>query len=146
MALIGKLKALIVARANRPGLYGDDGGLFLQVNHAGSKSWIFRYWVAERDQATGEIAYDPRTQKIKGRTREMGLGSLITVSPKEARERALECRRMREQEIDPIRCPLWVKSRHRRPSNPCPLCPRKRTLLAAKGSPPSARFVKGPTR
>src|SRR5580704_17584083 len=102
MALIGKLKALTVERANRPGLYGDGGGLFLQVNHAGPKSWIFRYWVADRDPATGEIVYDPRTQKPKGRARDMGLGSFTTVSLKDARDRALECRKMREQGVDPI--------------------------------------------
>jgi len=32
----------------------------------------------------------------------MGLGSCITVSLKEARDRALECRKLGKQEIDPI--------------------------------------------
>ena len=45
---IGKLKALTVAREKRPGMYDDGGGLYLQVTGA-AKSWIFRYWVSERD-------------------------------------------------------------------------------------------------
>jgi hypothetical protein len=53
MPLIGKLNALKVAREKRPGLYGDGGGLYLQVGERGTKSWVFRYWVALRDPATG---------------------------------------------------------------------------------------------
>jgi hypothetical protein len=44
---IGKLKVLNVARMKTPGICG--GGLWLQVTNAGAKSWILRYWVAERD-------------------------------------------------------------------------------------------------
>ena len=36
-------------------MYGDGGGLWLQISSAGAKSWIFRYWVAERDPTTGEL-------------------------------------------------------------------------------------------
>jgi hypothetical protein len=50
--MIGKLSALKVAREKRPGDYGDGGGLYLQVTKQGSKSWIFRFWVAERDPKT----------------------------------------------------------------------------------------------
>jgi integrase len=102
MPIIGKLNALKVAREKRPGLYGDGGGLYLQVTAGGSKSWIFRYWVAERDPATGKPVRDPTTDKVKGRSREMGLGSRITVSLAEARDHALECRKLREKDIDPI--------------------------------------------
>lgn len=102
MSIIGKLKALNVAREKRPGLYGDGGGLYLQVTNGGTKSWIFRYWIPERDPATGELVHDLATNKGKGRTREMGLGSYITVSLAEARDRALECRKLREKGIDPI--------------------------------------------
>jgi integrase len=102
MALIGKLKAVQVAREKRLGLYGDGGGLYLQVTDSGSRSWIFRYWIAKRDPVTGSLLRDPTTNKVKGRAREMGLGSLITVSLAEARDRALECRKLREKEIDPI--------------------------------------------
>ena len=102
MSLIGKLRALQVTRETRPGLYSDGGGLYLQVTKSGSKSWIFRYWIAERDAATGRLMRDPKTKKSKGRARDMGLGSCITVSLAEARERALECRKLREKDIDPI--------------------------------------------
>jgi integrase len=102
MAVIGKLSALKVAREKRPGVYGDGGGLYLQVTKQGSKSWIFRFWVAERDPKTGAIVRDPATSKVRGRGREMGLGSCITVSLAEARDRALECRKLRERDIDPI--------------------------------------------
>jgi integrase len=102
MAIIGKLKALSVAHAKRPGTYGDGGGLYLQVAQGGSKSWIFRFWIAERDSTTGEPVRDPTTHKLQGRIREMGLGSYLTVSLQEARDRALECRKLREKGIDPI--------------------------------------------
>jgi integrase len=98
----GKLKALNVAREKRAGTYGDGGGLYLQVTASGAKSWIFRYWLADRDHATGLLVRDPITGKVKGRSREMGLGSFATVSLAEARDRALECRKLREKEIDPI--------------------------------------------
>ncbi len=102
MPMIGKLTALKVKQAKRPSLYGDGGGLYLQVTERGSKSWIFRYWIAARDPTTGELVRHPLTKKLKGRIREMGLGSCITVSLAEARDRALECRKLREREIDPI--------------------------------------------
>jgi integrase len=102
MSIIGKLTVLKVAREKRPGLYGDGGGLYLHVTARGSKSWIFRYWIAARDPTTGEVVRDPTTNKAIGRSREMGLGSCVTVSLAEARERALECRKLREKDIDPI--------------------------------------------
>ncbi len=86
MAITGKLTALKVAQAKRPGLYGDGGGLYLQVTKRGSKSWVFRFWIAERSPTTGELVGDPITIKVKGRAREMGLGSYITVYLAEARD------------------------------------------------------------
>jgi integrase len=81
--VISKLSALAVASAKMPGLYGDGGGLYLQVSANGSKSWIFRF-------------------KTRGRTRYMGLGSLKTISLAKAREAASKCRELRLQGIDPI--------------------------------------------
>jgi len=78
-----KLTALTVTQAKRRGYYGDGGGLFLQVNHSGSKSWSFRY-------------------KTAGKLREMGLGPVHTVSLADARDRARECRRLRLDGLDPI--------------------------------------------
>lgn len=50
----------------KPGYHSDGSGLYLQVTKSGSKSWIFRY-------------------QIKGRRREMGLGSAIGISVADAR-------------------------------------------------------------
>jgi integrase len=83
---IKKLKALQVAAlakgTERRQYHGDGGGLWLQTTPNGA-SWIFRY-------------------KVNGRNRDMGLGSTITVSLADARERALECRKQRLDDIDPI--------------------------------------------
>lgn len=102
MLIIGKLSALTAGREKRPGMYGDGGGLYLHVGKTGAKSWVFRFWVPARDPLTGELVIDATTGKRRGRIREMGLGSCITVSLQEARERALECRKLREKDIDPI--------------------------------------------
>jgi integrase len=102
MAITGKLTALKVAREKRPGLYGDGGGLYLQVSASGAKSWVFRFWIAQRNAPTGELVRDLATNRLRGRSREMGLGSFATVSLAEARDRALECRKLREKDIDPI--------------------------------------------
>jgi integrase len=80
---IHRLSALKVAKSKRPGMYADGGGLYLQVGSNESRSWIFRF-------------------KANGRTRDMGLGSLATVSLAEARELAAECRRLRLSGMDPI--------------------------------------------
>jgi hypothetical protein len=37
MSIVGKLSAVKVARAKRPGLFGDGGGLYLQIADGGSK-------------------------------------------------------------------------------------------------------------
>jgi hypothetical protein len=102
MRTIGKLKALSVARAKRPGMYGDGGGLYLQVSAGGAKSWIFRYWVPDRDEATGELLRDLTSGKVRGTTREMGLGSFGVVTLEEARNHARECQQLRDKGIDPI--------------------------------------------
>src|SRR5258706_10083740 len=81
--VIGKLTALTVSQAKRRGYYGDGGGLFLQVSATGSKSWVFRF----RDG---------------GRLREMGLGPTHTITLAEARHKALECRKLRLEDEDPV--------------------------------------------
>jgi integrase len=80
---IERLSARTVASLKEPGKYPDGAGLYLQVATGGSKSWIFRYRVGPRE-------------------REMGLGSLLTVSLAEAREAALQARKLRHKGIDPI--------------------------------------------
>ncbi|KQP80636.1 integrase [Methylobacterium sp. Leaf117] len=83
MAAPGKLSALSASRARVAGMYGDGGGLWLQVSGAGAKSWIFRF-------------------TLNGRSREMGLGSFSTFTLAEAREKALACRKLCAEGIDPI--------------------------------------------
>ena len=80
---IAKLTGLQVQKASRPGMYNDGGGLYLRVASGGSKGWIFRYM-------------------LSGRTHDMGLGSVDTVSLKHARERARQCRELCYDGIDPI--------------------------------------------
>ena len=80
---IGKLSPARVKNANKPSLYGDGGGLYLNVGPTGGKSWLFRYMLA-------------------GRAREMGLGPLHTIGIADARERAAAGRKQRLDGIDPL--------------------------------------------
>ena len=81
--MTGKLTALAVTRAKERGTYGDGGGLYLQVARGGTKSWILRF-------------------KRDGKTRHLGLGSLSIVSLREARQRAINARRLLLDGHDPI--------------------------------------------
>jgi integrase len=82
---IGWLKALTISRKLKRGYYADGGGLYLQVSGTGSKSWVFRF-----------------RQRSDGRLREMGLGSLQTISLVEARDAATVCRKQLRDGADPI--------------------------------------------
>jgi integrase len=88
MSTPGKLKALQVTKLKEPGMYADGAGLYLQVtvnarDGEPTKSWIYRYM-------------------LRGKAREMGLGSLNAISLQQARDKALDCRRLRQEGIDPI--------------------------------------------
>jgi integrase len=93
---IERLTALTVTRARKPGLYADGGHLYLQVTKRRRKdsahqdhrrdltrSWIFRF-------------------KLHGRARDMGLGSLHSVSLSQARAKARSARELLADGIDPI--------------------------------------------
>jgi integrase len=80
---IGRLTALKVRQAKKPGLYADGANLYLQIGKTGAKSWIYRY-------------------KVAGRDRLMGLGPLRDVGLTEAREAALNSRRMQRAGVDPL--------------------------------------------
>ena len=88
---VGRLTARKVETLRVDGLYGDGGGLYLQIRDQ-SKTWVFRF----RDGSKVRI-------KGKGtRLRDMGLGPLHTLSLADARSRATECRKQILGGLDPI--------------------------------------------
>src|SRR6516164_3280375 len=80
---IGRLTALKVDKAKRPGMYADGGGLYLRVTHNGTKNWVFRFM-------------------LNGRPRWMGVGPLHIIGLAEARNRAAAFRLQRHDGVDPI--------------------------------------------
>ncbi|MCZ6733873.1 MAG: Arm DNA-binding domain-containing protein, partial [Gammaproteobacteria bacterium] len=78
-----RLSAKAVEKQRRAGYFADGGGLYLQCSPTRAKSWIFRF-------------------TLRGRAREMGLGSTSTVSLAEARHRAQQARKLLGDGIDPI--------------------------------------------
>lgn len=80
---MGKLTALQIKNATKRGMLGDGDGLYLQVSAAGTRSWIFRF-------------------RADGKLRDHGLGSAKTLNLAEARDAALECRKLLLKGLDPI--------------------------------------------
>ena len=72
-----------VAKAQKPGLYGDGAGLGLRISVNGAASWVLRYM-------------------RQGKAREMGLGALHTFGLAEAREKARRFRQELHDGIDPL--------------------------------------------
>jgi integrase len=66
-----------------PGFHADGRGLYLSVSVTGSRSWIFRYM-------------------LRGRSRDMGLGSFPDIGLAEARNAAADGRACCREGIDPI--------------------------------------------
>jgi integrase len=79
----GRLTALKVEKAKKPGMYADGGGLYLRVTREGARNWVLRFMLDRK----------PRW---------MGLGPLALYGLAEARARALDARRQRYEGIDPI--------------------------------------------
>jgi integrase len=67
----------------KPGLYGDGGGLYLQVSDFKTKAWVFRFMMA-------------------GRARKMGLGDVELVSLKDARKKRDAAYGLVVDGVDPI--------------------------------------------
>jgi integrase len=86
MAILHRLKQAAL-KTTQPGLYGDGGGLLLQITRSprghANRSWLFRF-------------------RLNGKRREMGIGPLHTIGLKDARERAAELRRTVYRGVDPI--------------------------------------------
>jgi integrase len=78
-----KLSARQVQTAKEPGRIGDGRGLYLHIDEALNKRWVFVFqWRQKR--------------------KEMGLGSLLDVSLKEAREKRDEARKLVLSGVNPI--------------------------------------------
>ena len=80
---MNKLTPKTVTHLTKPGLYGDGGGLALQITPPGVKSWLFRFMIA-------------------GKAKSIGLGPTHTVSLAEARQKALEARKQLIEGIIPL--------------------------------------------
>ena len=91
---IGRLTALKVEKAKKPGMYADGGGLYLRVTPEGARNWVLRFMLDRR----------PRW---------MGLGPLSLYGLAEARARALDARRKRHEGIDPIEARRAERARQR---------------------------------
>jgi integrase len=88
-----------IERANKRRRYSDGRGLFLSVSANGRKTWSFCY----RFPDAAKDATDPNGKVKKGyREREMSLGSIDFMTVDEARDRAVELRRLVRQGHDPI--------------------------------------------
>lgn len=72
-----------VKALQKPGVHRVGQGLYLQVTGAGARSYLLRY-------------------RLNGRSREMGLGSFDLVKLADARETAMEHRKLIKQGVDPI--------------------------------------------
>jgi integrase len=91
--IINKLSAKRVSNSRRPGMYGDGAGLFLNIGPTGAKSWIFRY---------SSPTVKRRGKPKLGQQRDMGIGPLHTIGLADAREKAVECRKLVLAGIDPL--------------------------------------------
>ena len=78
------LTAVTVRALNEPGFYADGNGLYLKVIDSGAKRWVQRLL-------------------IKGRRRDIGLGSASLVTLAEAREASLVNRKLARSGGDPLR-------------------------------------------
>jgi integrase len=79
----GRLTALKIEKAKKPGMYCDGGGLYLRITDEGTKNWVLRYM-------------------LHGKARWMGLGPIALFGLQQARAKALDARRLRHDGIDPI--------------------------------------------
>ena len=89
MALSGKLTKKLVENLG-PGRHGDGNGLYLVVDPSGARRWIVRVTVKGQKNKRGAPL---RT--------DFGLGGADVVTINQARDRALEYRRMANQGLNP---------------------------------------------
>jgi hypothetical protein len=48
-----RLTALEIKKDLAPGLYGDGGGLYLQVSNEKTNAWVFRFMISGRPRKMG---------------------------------------------------------------------------------------------
>ncbi|MEL6582190.1 MAG: integrase arm-type DNA-binding domain-containing protein [Pseudomonadota bacterium] len=89
MALSGKLTRRLVENLG-PGRHGDGNGLYLVVDSSGARRWIVRV-----------VVKGQRNRKGSPLRTDFGLGSADLVTLNQARDRALEYRRMARQGLNP---------------------------------------------
>src|SRR5580765_3890975 len=77
------LSAVRVRSLSDPGRYGDGNGLYLIVDPSGAKRWVLR-------------------TVVHGKRRDIGLGGLKIVSLAEARDLAMQYRRIARDGGDPL--------------------------------------------
>jgi integrase len=80
---INKLTPVAVSGKKKAGYYADGNNLYLQVVESGAKTWIFRY-------------------RINGKSREMGLGGVNSLTLADARLKAADYRKLLTEGIDPL--------------------------------------------
>lgn len=80
---VNRLTATGLAKLRNRGRIADGGGLWLNISHTASKSWVFR-WTPKG-----------------GRPREMGLGPYPAVSLADVRRKAAVCREQAAAGLDP---------------------------------------------
>lgn len=77
------LTAVFVKQCRKPGVYRDGQGLLLRVSENGAKRWVLRV-------------------TVRGRRRDVGLGSASAVALQEAREKASALRKAAREGRDPV--------------------------------------------
>ena len=95
--LLNRLTARAVETRAAPGRHADGGGLYLFIGKDGSRRWVF-VW------------------RSGGRWREMGLGSVIAIPLKRARELAAHARQRVAEGGDPIAERAQLRAREATPT------------------------------
>jgi integrase len=72
-----------LAKITKPGRYAVGHGAYLQISNGGTRSWLFRY-------------------RVNDKQHHMGLGSCEYISLQEARQKAWEAQRQRLNGVDPL--------------------------------------------
>ena len=81
---MSKLTALQVESLSKPGRYSDGNNLYLEIDKAGNKRWLFRYQFNKKRTNLGLDSYDKKSNSLA-----------------QARKKALECNRLLANDIDP---------------------------------------------